>query len=892
MLLATKFLRPAHEPKAVQRDRLQALLARRPGKRLNLVVAPAGYGKTTLVNQWCETLSHPLAWLSLDENDNEPRRFWQYLAGALQHAGITTDEAVAQQLNQLPQHGLEPAITLLINSLASRGKQPVTLVLDDFHAIADSTIHRQLAYFIDYLPPQIMLTLTSRIEPDLPLAKWRVRNQVDELHPRLLQFSEQECLSFLRDFMSLEVSEAEANALCRRTEGWVAAMQLAALARKGETQTNDNTPLGIDSRQISDFVLAEILQQQPEALRSFLLDTACCVRLNASLCNAVRQAKDSQTQLASLTQRNLFLIPLDTHHEWFRYHDLFRDALYQRLQHSDPERLDLLQRRATQWLLDHGHIHEAIAQIIQRQDWATLGEVLAHHGNNLIHGGFHLPVLEWLERLPPALESNSPRLQMLRIWALFFANRLEPIEPRLSQLEDILDTRVADSHPDAEGALALHSEVSLIRSYLARSRSDLDSAQNLTQQVLKDLDHTRIPLKSVTYYGLGLDYFGRGDLPQAANALQSAVEYGKLERQASTVMSSGGLLAWIQFNRGSVSLALDTCREVRRWVDEHYDDPKQPRLISCWQNSTLVEIYRERNEPDLAAGYLAPLLDHLQAGTEPGQHVIIQYVRARLAYTRGQYAEAMTALDDAIHISRERGEHIMFEPPNCEALRARCLLALGRQREAEAWLTERDQHHWRNPLNREQAIISAARVSLASGQPQQAIALLNPLRLATEQGQHVRHLIELLCVYAQALAAEGKQRDAEHIAEQALVRAAESGFMRLFAEEPPAMHDLIRALHAPHLPDAWFNTLKAMLGNPKATTPSPASEPLPEPLSQREIEVLDLIHAGLANKDIADRMQVAPTTVKAHIRNLYGKIGARSRTEALARARQLGLLSQ
>lgn len=900
MLLTTKFLRPAPDPRAVTRERLLHLLASRAAKRLNLVVAPAGFGKTTLVNQWCDQLDGAVAWLALDQNDNEPRRFWQYVAGALAHSGAPGLEDCLQQLAVHDAHELDGAITALLNALTADPDAHRCLVLDDYHLIEDPRIHRQLSFFVDYLPPHITLAITSRVEPDLPIARWRVRQWIDEIHPQMLAFSEEETRRFFEDYMALPLSVEAAHSIWQKTEGWVAAMQLAALSGTNGA-TPDQTeapPIHVNSRQISDYVLTEILDQQPADVREFLLDTACCPRLNASLCDAVRDQNDSQNMLELLTRRNLFLIPLDTHNEWFRYHDLFREALYQRAVQYDAARVKGHQTRAVEWLLEHDNIQEGISQIVQGRNWDWLARVLEQHGNNLIHAGFHLPVLDWLSRLPTQNIQSSPGLLMLRIWALFFANRVDRLSLELEQLETLLREQQQEENSASESDRGLRSEMSLIRSYLARSRSDEKSASDLTQQVLKDIDHTRIPLKSVTYYGLGLDYFGQGALMPAEEALRSAVSYGQLERKASTVLSSGGLLAWIQFNRGELELALETCTSVRAWIDQHHSDPKQPTLISCWQNSALVEINRERNEPDLASAYLAPLLQHLENGTEPGQHVVIQYVRAHLAFSQGHLAEALEALEDAESVAERRREHILFEPPSCAALKARCYLASGDLERAGAWLKSRSTIHFRNPLNREQSAISAARVLIATDQPTEAIALLAPLRLSTEQSRHDRHLIEVLMVYADALRAEGNLQDARPMLVQALQRAAKAGFLRMFAEESTSLQAMIRQVESPELPGAWFRQLKDLLAQgaetgdsgDSARPPVTATETLVEPLSQREQEVLGLIHEGLPNKEIAARMQVAATTVKAHIRNLYGKLNVGSRTEALARARRLGLL--
>lgn len=916
MLLTTKFLRPASDPRAVRRERLSTLLVPGHPKRLNLVIAPAGFGKTTLVSQWCARTTGPIAWLSLDEHDDEPQRFWQYVAGAFEHAGLTGLEGCYKSLAGNTDDHLNSAITALINTLASDGG-PWALVLDDFQFAANDQIQRQFGYFVDYLPAGITVTLVSRTEPPLPLARWRVRRWLQEIHPALLAFSEDECREFFHSTMGLTISEQEVQAICHRTEGWVAAMQLSALSGSNSGLDQDqrtsgsDTPqasLSIDERHISDYVLSEVLDKQPSAIVDFLLDTACCPRLCASMCNTIRNTDDSQKKLETLLSQNLFLIPLDTHNEWFRYHDLFRDALLQRIRHANPERAHLLWHRTAEWLLDHGQVQEAITQIVQKQDWPWLADVLATHGNNLIHGGYHLPVLAWIEALPTEQIDESAQLQMLRVWSRFFANRFDHLEPLLTNVEDLLDRRVADSAPDAEGALGLQSEISLIRSYLARSRSDDKSASDLTRQVLADIDHTRIPLKSVTYYGLGLDDYGKGDLTGAEDALKSAVHYGQVERKPTTVLSSGGLLAWIQYNRGDMDLALETCTEVRRWVDQHYSDPSQPRLISCWLNAALTEIHRERNQLQDAAAHLAPLLEHVDQGTEPGQHVVIQHVRGHLAFSGGHFQAAISALEDAEQVGRKRREHIVFEPPASAAFLARCYLAVGQVAQARQSLESLNSQTVTNPLSREQNSICYARLLVAENKPEQALGLLEALMAETEQNEHNRHLVETLLVCGEALALQGKDNECRERLERALSVAAEAGFMRLFVEESLCLQNLLLGLPTLQSERSWQRNLKALLQSQtifqgekapaaelrkeRESVPVSPENNLAEPLSQRELEVLELIHAGHANKDIAVKMGVAPTTVKAHIRNIYGKLGVGRRTEALARARELRILTQ
>ncbi|XOZ34284.1 LuxR C-terminal-related transcriptional regulator [Halomonadaceae bacterium KBTZ08] len=897
--MATKFMRPAADPRAIARPRLLERLQPDAARRVTTITAPAGYGKTTLVNQWCANHDEAVGWLSLDEQDDEPRRFWSYILGSLEHTIIGHQESIHRYLDSPGQEHIEGALTALINALTELSIPHTNLILDDYHLIQDADIQRQMTFLVDHAPPALHLVLLSRTEPPLPLSRWRVKGWMEGLHASDLAFSETECSAFFNHYMGLALDADRVRAIWQRTEGWAAAMQLTALSGKS-TSTSDLTQAvlneGEHSRQINDYILTEILDQQTPEVRDFLLRTSVCRRLSAELCNSVLERDDSQAVLEQLVHANLFIIPLDTRDQWFRYHDLFREALAQRLSQTDPEAYRALQARAIRWLLEEDHLQEAIVQLLQLEDWDWLEQVLEQYGNNLIHTGFHELVHKWLQYLPDERTTRNPRLMMLQIWALFFLNRLSNIEPLLEQLEDILDIRVANSDDNADVALALHNEIALIRSYMARTRSDHSSAQHLTQQVLRDIDHTNIPLKSVTYYGIGLDCYANGDLASATHALESAVAYGRREKKHATTLSSGGLLAWILFYQGEMDRALDVGTGVREWVNSYHTDPQQPRLVSCWQNSAMVQIHREKNDLTLADAYMTPLLPHLGSGSEPGQHVVIQYTRAHLAFSRGQYQAAMEYLEDAERVQDQKRDAILFEPPCLEALHIRCHLALGDDPSAQAWKERLENHNYRNPINREQAQIGLARLLLAEGQAEAAINLLAPLRLSTEKGRHIKHLIELLAVYALCLDQLGQGEQAGIMLHRALELASRERFLRLFVEEGPALAALYRRIPRHGLPTAFLRELDSLLAvEPEsATTPPSASydgtEELVEPLSQREIEVLALIHAGHANKEIARRMSVAQTTVKAHIRNLYGKLGASSRTGALARARELGLV--
>jgi len=914
MLLTTKFLAPAYNSRSVERRRLFSRLAIRQARKLVIVTAPAGYGKTTLVTQWLHESNASYCWLALDPSDDEPHRFWQYVVGSIQQQFPDIGGEANQLLAKTDRIPFEAVVTSLLNDIVSclpHSQTPVSLIIDDFHLITQPQIHGQFIYLINFLPPQFQVILTSRVEPPLPISKWQVKNWVDEVYASELAFSLEESEQFFKDYMSLDLSSEQIMKICEKTEGWVAAMQLAALSSKdchshSDTQTPTQMFNGED-KLINDYVLSEILEQQPLPVQQFLLDSSCLFRLSGPLCDAIRNTNDSQKMLESLEQANLFIIPLDTSFHWFRYHDLFRESLFHRLRLSSPQQVKELQKKAIDWLLVHGNFHEATAQLIQLKDWEWLKKVLEEHGNTLIHQGHHLPVLDWLNQIPEELSDSAPRLLMLKIWALFFSNRINAIEPLLEQLQALLTQNKL--HPEEDSstqALDLHSEVALIRSYLARTKSDIKSATHLTKQVLEELDSSNMPLKSVTYYGIGIDCYSQGDLYGAKSALESAIHYGKIEKRHAIILSSSGLLAWVMYDHGQLDSAMTLCLKSQAWIDAHQQESNKPRLVSCWQNSALAKLYCERNEITVAQTYINPLLKHLENGTEAGQHIVIQYIQAHIHFANDAFQNALDCLNDALEVYQQKRESIMFFPPAIKALRIRCLLKTDNLKAALTCL-EDDESQTVNPLNQEQNRLTAARVFIANKQFSDAMKQTRLVLQSAQKGEHISHIIEAHIVSALACFEQHDLSSAKSSISTALKMASRHGFVRLFRGESENIIACIKLADEKALPKTYIdqlsvslkknattleqktaNSAQPALSNTLSFTKLPS--PLLEPLSQRENEVLNLINQGLANKEIAKKLNLAPATIKAHIRNLYGKIEAKSRTEALAKARSLGLL--
>jgi len=904
MLLKTKFLAPAHNARSVARPRLIERLAPRPERKLVLISAPAGYGKTTLTLQWLQGLDRNVCWLSLDEYDNQVYRFWQYIVGSIntviENFGAETTQLINTEANA------EAIVTALINELSlwSLNNNELSIVLDDFHAIDDHGTLRSFAYFIDFLPPNVEIIITSRFEPPLPISRWSVKNWVDAIYATDLVFNLDESQAFFNDYMSLPLSRKQVVEIYRQTEGWIAAMQLTALAassKSTEVQPSLNPQqLLLEERHFSDYVLTEVINLQEEHIQRFLLETSCLLRITPELCDHIRDTNDSREILQILEQRNLFLIPIDRNGQWFRYHDMFREALLNRFKQDNPDRLTSLQKRAIDWLLKHNQPLEAIEQTVQLEQWHVLAELLESNGNNLIHEGHHLQMLQWLTLIPEEIKNDSPRLLMLRIWALFFGNKISFIQPLLDDLEALIDRQRLDNITiSADELIDLHSEISLIRAYMARSQSDLRSAHALTQQVLNELDHTNMPLKSVTYYGIGLDCFTIGDLESAENALKSAIKHGKREKKYTTVLSSSGLLGWIYFFQGKLDEALEIGLANQQWIDS-FHDPAQPRVLSCWQSSILAMTYLERGEVTIAESYINPLLKHIAIGTEPGLHILIQYTQANVLFAQGKFIEAIECLDDAINVYDHKKDALMYTPPSLRAMKARCLIAMGNLEGAHIVLNSIDAETINElALNFEDINLCKARLLLKQRNTPIALEIAERIAKQASQSQHIYNLVQALHIKALCLYKSKKHDLAARAIHEALSLAAPENMTRIFTLEDQDTTSVLALCNSANISDTYLKKLSKAIG---IVQPVTASQQLPgaaalesnlkllEPLSQRELEVLSLIDQGLANKEIAQKLTLAPATVKAHIRNIYGKISAKSRTEALAKARQLSLI--
>ncbi len=914
-LLTTKLYIPPPRPDMVGRERLIRRLEEglRLKRKLTLLSAPAGFGKTTLLSAWAASGGRPMAWLALDEGDNDPARFWSYVAAALRtipglrESGVGESALVAFSAPQPP--ATEAVLTGLINEIAATA-EPLCLILDDYHLIAARPVHDGLAFLIDHLPAPVHLVIASRADPPLPLALWRGRGQVTEVRAADLRFTPEEAAAFLHQATGLKFSEEDVVALERRTEGWITGLQLAALSMRDREDVSGFIQAFTGSnRYVLDYLTEEVLQRQPDPVQAFLLQTSILERLCGDLCDAVLQNQptrestgeptqstdlptcrfvDSQEILEYLESANLFIVPLDEERRWYHYHRLFADLLRARVEEAQPRRVAELHRRASAWFEERGMVEEAVTHAVAGEDLARVGMLIERHGLPTLMRGELITLLRWIAALPEERVLTSARVCVLHAWALLLTGQGRAVEPRLGQAEQRLRTA-----PDDD----LAGEIAAILAYLTLQRGDVAGTVELARQALDLLNPESLGIRGVVYFVLGGSHLLRGEIAEASEAMARASAVGRRGGNIHVAVPALNSLAGIQMLQGHLHQAQATAREAVRLAT---GSTARPLPIAGGALSALAELAYERN--DLKAA-LAHAREGIKLGRRWGNAEALgnSYLTlAQVLIGRGDLAGAREALQEAEQMSRDLEPNPLLT--QLHAGWARWWLARGDLKAAADWAEETQESilDRLNPLGAGEAL-ALARARLALGQPDAALEVLSPvLGLAHSQGLN-GVAVEALALQSLALQAREAIEPALEALGEALALARPEGYARRFVDLGPALARLLSAYDRRAAGDDALQTytrelLRAMAetGTARAHAPAPPSTdrksaPL-ESLSPRELEVLAQVAEGLSNREVARRLYIAESTVKSHLNAVYGKLEVKNRTQAVARARALGLL--
>ncbi|HRQ38108.1 MAG TPA: LuxR C-terminal-related transcriptional regulator [Chloroflexota bacterium] len=874
ILLHTKLLPPQPRPFLIHRAPLWQRLAAGQQGKLTLISAPAGFGKTTLIAHFITHLSSPdcYGWLSLDEGDNDPTRFFTYVGAALQTAVPTLTLNAASLLTAPQPPPLETILTLLCNELSGVDGR-ITLVLDDYHLITNPTIHQALTFWLDHLPPNLHLILTTRADPPLPLARLRVRDELAELRAADLRFSAEEAAAFLHQVLGIHLSLADVAALEQRTEGWIAGLQLAALSMRGRDDVTGFVQVFSGSHAyVLDYLADEVLRQQPEDVLRFLQETAVLDHLSAPLCTAVTGRADSAALLRQLYQSNLFLEALDDHREWFRFHALFRDVLRVQLQNNQPERISELHGRASEWYAQSGQITLALHHALAAHDHDRAADLVEQHAWAIFERGEMLTVRAWLDMLPPSMVQSRPWLALIQASILLTTGQLAAATQAITTLQ---------ARPDLPADAAFAGELAHLCGTLARFQGDSQAAIGYARQAHALLPAGRTSSHAAALLNLAMATIARGDTAAANQALMEATAVAPHSQIAHGAWLG---LAWLYVRQGRLAAAAQIYRQTIEQITAP-DGRATPTSGAAYVG--LAEVYLLRYE--LAAAQAA-----LQTGVTLLRGSIEQILLA-LAY--GRLAQVEQALGHS-----QQANAVLAEADAWLAELRLTDLGFGRIIAGyRAWLALRQgdrpaASRWADScgllpdmqLNSISELLYPllARVLLANGRAAAAQSILDVMQEQMMARQWPGQLVEIYLLQALAHHRQRHPQEAQAALTQALTLAAAEGCLFWFVDEGAPLADLLAQVGDPLLNTAFGRQVQQLLAQ-HATAARPM---LPDALSERELEVLRLVAAGATNQAIADRLVIALPTVKKHMSNIFSKLNAANRTQAIAHGRELGLL--
>jgi len=888
-ILATKLYIPSPRPKVVLRPRLIQQLneglpsGRTPG--VTLISAPAGFGKTTLVSEWVAGCERPAAWLSLDDGDNDPARFLTYLVAALQTIAQNIGAGVLGVLQSPQPPPIESILTALLNEITTVPEDFV-LILDDYHVIDSKAVDHALTFLLEHQPPQMHLVIATREDPDLPLARLRAQGQMTELRAADLRFTASEAAEFLNRVMGLNLSAANIDALETRTEGWIAGLQLAAISMQGHQDAAGFIQSFTGSHHfVMDYLVEEVLGQQPERVQTFLLRTSILDRLCGSLCDVVLldPSASGQETLEYLEHANLFLIPLDNERRWYRYHHLFADLLRQRLHQNIASpagtggaegAVNELHIRASQWYEDNDLAIEAFQHAAAANDVERAERLMAGKGIPLHFRGGVTPLLEWLETLPTSVMNARPSLWWRHASLLLINGQTAGVGEKLQAAEAALAAALQGTEPD-DNTRNLLGQIAAATATLALTRYDVETMLAQSRRALEYLHPSSLSTRASANWTLGYAYTLQGDRAAARRAFTESISLSQTSGAIFTAILATIGLGNVQEVDNQLYQAAETYRRVLQWAGD------KPQQIISEAHLGLARVLYEWNDLDAAEQHGEQSLQLArQYESIIDRFVFGEVFLARLKLTQGDVDGASAILARTEQSVRQY--NFVHRVPEVAAAQVLTLLRQGNLAAAA---------HLAQTHN---LLTSQARVHLAEGNPSAALAVLEPFRQQVEAKGWADEQLKAMILQAIAHQAHGENGEAVQVLGDALALAEPGGFIRIFVDEGLPMAQLLSEAAAHGMLPGYVGKLLAAFESEeqKRTDNSslPPAQPLIEPLSQRELEVLRLIAQGFSNDEIGKRLFLALDTVKGHNRKIFDKLQVQRRTEAVARARELGLL--
>ena len=899
-LLETKLYVPHPRPGVVPRPRLVELLERGTGSKLTVVSAPPGFGKSTLVAEWlASSAGHrpSTAWVSLDPGDDDVRSFWSYVIAALERASMIGE--VASPLIDSNAVPVETVLTTLLNAL---GKVPdeILLVIDDYHVIERAEIHEGVAFLLDHAPPLLHVILITRADPPLPLARFRARGDLVEIRAAGLRFTEDEAEAYLNGPMALGLEAVDVAVLEGRTEGWIAALQLAALSIGGRPDPGTFiAEFAGDDRYIVDYLVEEVLDRQPERTQRFLLETSILDRMTGSLCDVVTEADDGGRTLEALERANLFVIALDDRRRWYRYHHLFADVLRARLLAEQPHLIPTLHRRASAWFEQEGDHAAAIDHALAADDISRAADLIELAARDLFARRQDLTLRRWLDALPASTFETRPALAIIDAGTRLSVGQVADVEERLMAAERWIPAAGDEGErakAEAAGMIIrepaflthLPSAVPLHRAGLARLRGDVGATIVHAEAALAAAGPDQLGRGGAAGL-LALAHWTTGDLDAAYAAWTQSFESLKAAGRSADLLGLSLAMADIRLTQGRLG---DAESILERGLGIGTRSEASPLRGAADMHVGLSEIHRERNDLRAARKHLDAAESLGEVMGLPQNPYRLRVARARIALAEGHPDEAVSALEEAEQ--RYDGDFSPNVRP-IAALRARIWVQQGRLADARAWardvtISAEDELTYLREFEHG----TLARLLLAEGVRYRdddtvdaAIRLADRLLTSALVGGRQGSALDLLILLALGRHARGEIAGAAADLDRAVALAEPDRWVRVFLDEGAPMMALLSAVSGRSGRSAFVSELRAAAGS--ASGRGAPRQTLIEPLSQRELEVLRLLRSDLDGPDLARELHISLNTLRTHTKNIYTKLNVNTRRSAILRADELNL---
>ena len=906
-LLETKFFIPAKKSNLVSRDRLILELDRGVKNKLTLLSAPPGFGKTTLLAQWINETKLKCAWLSLDERDNDLLRFWRYTICAIQKVqsrlGNKTLDIISDRNNLDYEYFLTPLIAEL-----STINNDIVLILDDYHLIQANTIQQSFKFLLEYLPPNLHLIIASRSDLPLPLARLRAKGEMRELRVKELRFTLSETQHFTQEMMHLDLSIEQIETLQKKVEGWIAGLQMAGLSLQQSAQKDIliNFLRG-NQRYIADYLIEEILEKQSDELKVFLIKTSILEGMCGSLCDAVLQIDNSTETLSNLERINLFVISLDENRHWYRYHHLFRELLLHNLQKQEPQQISKYHLRAAQWYREQNLFDQAFDQALLAKDWSLSADLIEQQACQLIVDADINTLLDRLKALPNQIICDRPWLCIYYAWTLWFTSGdIASAKQYLADAEQAIKTHPLPetkpswtNHPLSSENKEFWANIAVLRSYLSHEQ-DVETAIDLAESALEIVPQYNYWLRSHLLSNLGFSYYLSDRFEPAERILAEAtqvssdcqqankVESKFINRTAETAVSSLCLRAELSNLHGQPEQAISFCQSALDIVERRHWTENVAGILA---QAVMGQLLWQQNKLTQATHYLSQGNDCSSNVKTSGFTTIRHLYLALVHQAQGDLNAARQSIETASQIERSRQQGFSFEFPtflSWNLVMVRLWLAQGNIDKAVAWARSNELNlDDKLTYNSEANYIGLARILIAQEKWQQALYLLQRLEQSTSSSQRISRLIEVLILEIKVYQAQNKLDLALKQLDRLLSLSHPQYYLRLWLDEGESISKILHYAAKESVYSSYIKYLQSSFGKLRS---KPQTQDLIEPLSDRELEILHQIAAGMSNKEISQKLFISLATVKWHSSNIYGKLSVRNRNQAVVKAKELSIL--